>query len=221
MTLAEFRTALTTAVGNPNGISSTVLDDCINRAYLKICDMFTFSQNTKRTTVSTTIGTRTYNLAANDTTVLGVWNKTYKYSLIKVDHHQVNDFDDQSTASPRTGRPKKYYRADGSIFIMPAPDAVYTLELVTKQKVAKLVNTSDTPVLYSTWDDGIIMLARWYYFDQYAMDYPKAQYAWGVWQSWLQTKPSEVHQESVDLEQGVSFMPSSTTNNRGVDFDYD
>lgn len=219
MNLTELRADLTIAVGNPSGITSTTLDSCINKAYLRICDMFTFSQNTKRTTTNTVIGTQSYNLATNDTTVLGVWNKTHRYALDKVDAHSVNMYDDQSTVSPRRGRPRKYYRAESSIFIMPAPDAVYVLEFVTKQKVAKLVNTSDTPVLYEPWHDGIVLLARWYYFDQVAFDFPKAQYAWGVWQSWLQTKPSEVHQESVDLEQGADFMP--ITSRTGTDFDYD
>jgi len=220
MNLSELRAALLPAIGNPSGVTNTILDDVINRAYLRICDTFTFPQTTKRTTTNTSIGVRSYNLGANDLIVLGVWNKTHRYALSKVDHHVVNDYDDQSTSNPRTGRPKKYYRDGSSIFIMPAPDAVYVLELVTKQKVAKLANTNDTPVLYEPWHDGILLLARWYYFDQYALDYPKAQYAWGVWQSWIQTKPSEVHQESVDLEQSVDFMPNSTTT-RGVDFDYD
>jgi hypothetical protein len=220
MTHTELITLLRTYVGEPTvaDVPDATLTANLNRAYKNICDRYKLPQCINRSTFSTAIGTTSYNLASTDVWVLDVWNRTHKYKLKKMDPMMLIDQDDTSMSVVKRGRPRTYYRNKNALVILPTPDAVYNMELVTKITPTALSSGSDVPVINELWHEGIALLARWYYFDS-RMDYPKAQYAYSVWQQWVQTKPNEMHQESVDLEEGVEIV-GLNANPRKTDFDY-
>jgi len=220
MTHTEMLTQLRTLLGEPttSDVPDAQLTLRLNQAYLRICDTHNLPQLLARTAFNTVVGTQSYALAATDLWLLSVWNKTHGYKLRKIDFNMLNVYDDSSSTSPATGRPKRYYRDVSTVTIYPKPDAIYAMEFVTKIKPTKLTASGDTPILSEPWHEGICLLARWYWFDQH-FDYPKAQYAYSVWQTWLQTKPNEAHQESVDLNEAAEFMPNSG-GSQVRDFDY-
>lgn len=222
MTLAEMRTMLRTYVGNPTStdVADSVLTAHLNRAYLYICDRHKVPQVIQRTTVPTVIGTSSYALQSVDTTVRRIWCRTYNYQLKKADPLMLQSLDTTGNSSPRTGRPTWYYRDKGNIIVFPTPDAVYSLEFITKIKPTALAADGDTPVLDELWHEGVVFLARWYFWDS-ILDYPKAQYSFGIWQNWVQTKPNELREDGLDLEEGVEIVGLQLSARPTTDFDYE
>ena len=207
MTGTELIAIVRRYIGNPSTTAEAdaTLLELVNFAYKQIATRYQFHATVEHDTINTAAGTRSYALDSDDVVLLDVWNRTYQTKLRKIDMLNVSQFDDTNIASPQRGRPTHYYRSGANVILYPNPDAVYVLELVTRITPASIV-AGTSPAIPLSWHEGIALWARWQYFDQRG-DYPKAQYAYNVLQTWLSTKENEWSEENAAFQGGIE-MPT-------------
>lgn len=212
------------AIGSPSAtaVPDATITDHINNGYRQITTRYRFHANMIRSTFSTVAGTASYPLNALDLEVHNVWNKTTGRVIRKIDQLNLQSYDDSVAYPTSRGVPTKFYRDGSNLVLFPNPDSVYTIEILTKRLPVVLSAGSDVPVIPETWHDCLVYWARWSYFDSIG-DYPKAQYAWNTIQTWLQQRPSEFDEESVNFVHSVDVVTlASGVNSRGTgNFDYD
>lgn len=213
MNLLVMRTRLRKRVGNPDivDVPDDDLTEHINQAYRDIADRFRFHKARKLCTFPTVSGTKDYGLPTDCSAVYHVRDKTTGMKLPKVDTR--DDADQESVDSDVQGIPQGYIRYRNFVRFEPTPDGVYTIEMFYKAGIVDLAADADIPILPDAWHEGILKLARHYFYDA-KPDVPKAQYALAIYQSWLSTKPVEVDEEKRDLDKGVR-LPTLTRGNRG------
>lgn len=216
MDLVTMRTRLRSRVGSPDvvDVPNTTLNEHINSAYRDIAGRFRFHAARKICNFPTENGTKDYGLPADCEVLLNVRDETNGVKLSKTDY--ADDAMQASEDDETTGPPEKYIRYRNFIRIEPMPDDVYDIRLWYKAGIVDLALDADLPVLPASWHEGIIKLARHYYYDA-KPDVAKAQYALAVYQSWLSTKPVEVDEEKRDLDKGVRIPTLQRP--RALDFD--
>lgn len=202
MILSTMRTKLRKRIGNPDifDVPETDLTEHINSAYRDIADRFRFHKVRKMCTFPTVSGTKDYQLPSALAAIISVRDKTTGQKITKTDVR--DDAGQESENSDVQGIPCKYIRFRNFIRFEPTPDGVYSVEIFYKADVVDLSADGDEPILPESWHEGILKLARHYYYDG-KPDVAKAQYALSIYQSWLSTKPVEVDEEKRDLDKGV------------------
>ena len=100
--------------------------------------------------------------------------------------------------------PQIYIRTGTGITLDPVPDAVYTIKYLYKGKITPLVADADEPVIPDGWDEGIKLLARHKYYDDKG-DLQKAYWATNSYREWMRDQPSEIDEESVDIDSAVEL----------------
>lgn len=213
MDLTTLRARLRKRVGNPDtgDVPNTDLNEHINQAYRDIADRFRFHAVRKLCEFPTVADTKQYGLPADCGVLMTVRDKTTGAKIPKMDTR--DHAEQESVDSDITGIPQGYIRFRNFIQFEPTPDDVYIIELFYKASVVDLVLDADVPILPEAWHEGILKLARHYFYDA-KPDVAKAQYALAIYQSWLSTKPVEVDEEKRDLDKGVR-IPTLTRGNRG------
>lgn len=214
MNLTMMRTRLRKRVGNPDttDVPDADLNEHINQAYRDIADRFRFHQVRKLCTFDTSSGNKDYALPSALTAIINVRDRTTGAKLEKTDY--FDDATQESADDDVDGIPTKYIRLRNFIRLEPTPDGVYTIELFYKAGITELTADTESPILPDAWHEGIIKLARHYYYDV-KPDVAKAQYALSIYQSWLSTKPVEVDEEKKDLDKGVR-IPTLARSRRGT-----
>lgn len=214
MDLSTMRTRLRARIGNPDttDVPDADLTRIVNSAYGDIADRFRFHMVRKICTWDTVSGTQDYGLPTDLLEIIKVRNQTEGWQIKKGDYVDAADKWERSD-SVIESRPTHYIRYRNFMRLEPTPDGVYTIELFYKAGVVNLVDNADEPILPSTWHEGIIKLARHYFYDEKG-DIPKAQYALAIYNSWLSTKPNEVDEEKKDLDKGVR-IPTLASGRRG------
>jgi hypothetical protein len=170
------------------------LNAAINSAYLEIVGKFAFSETRAVSGVTTVVGTNEYPLPVGLVILRRVWDMTNSRKLSKRSTRFLASWKNTET----NNQPTDYIRLASSIMLFPIPDGIYTI-MLEGVYVEKLVADSDVPVIPATWHDGILLRARWYYFDTRG-DVGKAIYASNTYKDWLSDKPSEIDEEKVDLD---------------------
>lgn len=213
MDLVAMRTKLRKRIGNPDtgDVPDADLDEHINQAYRDITDRFRFHAARKICNFPTVSGTKDYGLPTDVGVVLNIRDETTGQKIVKIDHS--DDAGQESEDSDITGRPQGYIRLRNFLRFEPTPDGVYNIRVFYKAAIVDLVDDADVPVIPEAWHEGIMKLARHYYYDN-KPDVPKAQYALAIYQSWLSTKPVEVDEEKRDLDKGVR-LPTLEVRGRG------
>lgn len=214
MDLVTMRTRLRARIGNPDttDVPDVDLTRLLNSAYSDIADRFRFHSARKLCTFPTVSGTQDYGLPTDLLEIIKVRNQTEGWQIKKGDYIDSADKQERSD-SVIESRPLHYIRYRNFIRLEPTPDGVYTIELFYRAGVIALSLDADEPILPVPWHEGILKLARHYFYDETG-DIPKAQYALSIYNSWLSTKPNEVDEEKKDLDKGVR-IPTLATGRRG------
>lgn len=217
MDLDTMRTSLRKKIGNPTTgeVADADLTGYLNTAYRRIANRYAFRKMRGRATFDTVASTYQYSLPSNAVAVTAVRNQTDKVKLDRIGEHQVARYTTDVTTE---GSPVQYARFENYIQLFPVPDAVYTIEVYYKVVITALSANADVPVIPESWHEGIVLLARWVYYDEQP-DYAKAQYALGVFKDWVAEQPVEVHEETVDLDAAVELPTLSK--NLGTNYDWD
>jgi len=118
------------------------------------------------------------------------------------------------------GHPEKYLRYRDSVDLIPVPNGEYVIEVFYKYDVVDLVADADTPGIPPTWHYGLVMYAKYLYYTQEQNDQPKAVLAYEAFQLWAKDKPTEIDEESVDIDTGVVIPTLANDPVRRLDFDH-
>lgn len=214
MDLTTMRTRLRARIGNPDitDVPDVDLTRILNSAYGDIADRFRFHKVRKLCTFPTVTSQREYGMPADLLEIMKVRDLTNGRQIKKADYIDAAS-NAEKADSIIEQQPLHYIRYRNFINLYPTPDGVYVIELFYKAGVVDLVADADTPILPAPWHEGIIKLARHYFYDEKG-DIPKSQYALSIYNSWLSTKPNEVDEEKKDLDKGVR-IPSLETGRRG------
>ncbi len=217
MDLVTMRTKLRKRVGNPTvtDVPDVDLTGHINTAYHEIANSYRFRMVRKLCTFDTVASQAEYGLPSDCLAVLKARNSTSEHRLEKMDDRKGAELENVSTE----GDPTKYIRYRDWITLVPTPDGVYTIQLHYKADVSDLSADADEPVVPSVWHEGIIKLARYYYYDEEG-DIPKAQSSYNVYELWASRKPVEVDEEKVDFDSGVTIPSLGTSSTERFDFDH-
>jgi len=194
MDLVTMRTKLRKRIGNPDvaDVPEADLTEHINSAYRDISGRFRFHKVRKMCNFPTINGTKDYGLPTDCEVVLNIRDETTGVKLTKMDY--IDDASQESEDNDITGIPQGYIRIRNFLRFEPTPDGVYNIRVFYKSGVVDLVADADAPVIPVSWHEGIVKLARHYFYDS-KPDVPKAQYALATYQSWLSTKTVEVDEE--------------------------
>lgn len=144
-----------------------------------------------------------------------VSDETNRRKLEKIGDRQLSSRPDDNQA-----KPLQYVRYRDWIELMPVPDGEYIIEIFYKYQNVDLVEDTDVPGLPPAWHEGIVIRAEYIYYMYYAHDKPKAILADEAWKIWVTDKPTEIDEESVDIDSGVEILPLSSSASKGLDFDH-
>jgi hypothetical protein len=200
-------------------VPDATLNEHINSAYVHIFGRYRHKQARDRSRFNTVAGTNSYTLSGQYAVVYEVWNKTSNTKVEKIGFRRLVSADVTVSSSTTRGTPLQYQTWQNAIELFPTPDAVYAMEVIYKSIPTALSADGDNPVINTMWHDGIVWLARWYYWDDIG-DYPKAQNAFNSWKLWLSDKPAEVDEEMVDTEDEPVVVPELRAGVAPQDFDH-
>lgn len=217
MNLGTMRTRLRNMVGNPSTaeVADSDLNTLINDSLLEVQDRFTLNEGKRVIQFTTVSGTEKYSVPPDCMAVLSVTDVTNKNKLTKRgDRWASTHFFTQNA------KPTDYVRYVDWIQLYPTPDGAYTFQLYYKNTHTVLINDADTPTIPTAWHKGILHYARYMYYDELKIDFKFAEYYMGVFNRWIATKPSEVGEESVDIDTGVELPTLSLSTRTRYDFDH-
>jgi hypothetical protein len=199
----ELKARLRTSVKNPDeqDVPEDILGSYINSGYLDLAARYDFHQTRKRCTFVTVAGQAKYQLPGDIAAVLRLRDNTHGRKIWKKG--------DRAIASQHVPKyqfwPRYYVRYRNYVELIPTPsEDGFVIEVYYIAIPAILAEDSDIPVLPLTWHDGVVKRARWYYFDEKG-DVAQATAALNSYSVWLSDKPSEIEQESVDIDSGVEL----------------
>ena len=212
MNLSEMRTKLRRKIGNPTttDVPNSELNDFLNDAQEYISDRYNFHMGRTLYAFNTVAGTKRYALPADAVAVIKVGNRTDRKWIRKLDNRDQFRAENQDTDV--TGPPERYSRMRDWIQFWPIPDAVYSIGLFYKNAMASLVNDNDESPLPVTWHNGIVLYARYLFYDE-RQDYAKAQYGYAAWSLWASSKPSELEEEQILDDDLGSELPALRNGN--------
>lgn len=219
-TLVQMRTSLRRKLGNvPTAqVADSVLTEHLNTAYVDIMTTMNHKWGRTRSTFNTVAGTAAYTVA--NAIVLVVWDRTHNVKLNKLDEVDRVTRDTSTSDSTVRGIPIEYETYQDSITLYPTPDAIYAMEAIIRRVPADLSADGDTPSLNSSWHPGIVLLGRFYYYDD-TQDAAKATWSWNQYQLWLQRRQTDIEQENDDRETPGVRLPFLTNNlYPRLDFDH-
>lgn len=221
MTLQELRDSLRGKIGNPSTTdkSDALLNGHVNSAYSDITDRYPFSIMRQRVRFLTAQGTSIYTLGASYTVVNKMYNRSKATRLRKIGDREAGEVDTLSVPGVNTqGVPTAYARWGDGVQLYPQPDGVYEIEAYMRKSVTLLAADTDSPVIPTSWHPGIVLLARWYYYDGIG-DIPKTEHSYNTFKLWLADKPSEFDEEKLDIDSGVAIPTLARPTSR-LDFDH-
>lgn len=221
-TLTQMQTALRRKIGSPSttDVADAILTEHLNSAYKHLTTRYRHKQARENHRFSTVDGTSSYTLSGQLIVVYQVWDRTHNIKLRKVGWRQRVDRDLSVSSATSEGVPTEYETWQNSIILYPTPDAVYSIEAIYKKIPTALSGASDEPLINPLWHDGIVSLARWYYWDD-RQDFPKAQQAYNSWKLWMSDIAHDVDEETVDSEDFGAQLPQITGITRPPrDFDH-
>ena len=217
MNLQQMTNLLRGRIGNPTttDVADSTLQAELNAAYLDIKGRYRFHRARKRCQFQTVIGQARYDLPLDILVVLRVSDETNRVKLEKWgDRHLARRPDNE------LAKPLRYVRYRDWIELNPTPDGVYTMEVYYKFMDQLLQVGGDVPQLPETWHEGIVVLGKYNYYANVANEAPKAGMAYEAWKLWVADKPTEIDEESVDIDSGVEILPLSSGIEKGLDFNH-
>lgn len=216
MDFLTIRTRLRKRVGNPSvtDVPDADLNDAINSAYSDIAVKYKFFKVRRVCTFNTVVGQAKYMLPSGCFAVLRIRDNTNKKWLAK-----GGDRDYAARTDDTSGKPERYVRYRDWLALMPPSDGVYELEMYYKAKPADLSLDADEPLIPEPWQEGLVRLAKYYYFEDKG-DLPKAESALRVYDKWAEEMPLEFDDEAESIDSGVELPTLSETQDKRLDFDH-
>jgi hypothetical protein len=224
MNFGELKSRLRRSVKNPSqdDVSDEELGEYINYGYKDLAGRYAYHQTRKICTFSTVAGESKYQLPPDCASVLRLRDNTHGKKLRKSGDRGLS-----SRGVPEVNFwPSSYVRYRNYVNLRPVPDGIYVIEIYYIAIPQLLVNDTDLPVLPDTWDVGVWLRAIWYYHMTNG-DTAQATTALTNYTVWLSDKPSEIEEESVDIDSSVevpelasyrSVAPSSRFDDGLFDF---
>lgn len=202
MNLLEMRTDLRQAIGNVsvNDVPDATLDKCLNLAHRNIATVYPNLSSREVAATMTLVDVATYPLPTDVFALRAIWDASNNRKLVKRGERWAAN---QRWLDAPLGRPTDYVRYTNIVQVWPVPDAVYQLDIYYQQNIADMVADTDIPVLGVPWHDGLVLKARWYYYDRIRTDIPKAAASDASWKMFLQEMPTSIDLENVDIDSGV------------------
>lgn len=201
MNLVELRASLRRSIKNPGeqDVPEADLRDYINEGYRDLAGRYQYHQTRKRCTFVTVAHQAKYQLPPDLASVLRLRDNTHGRKLKKAGDRLIAD-----QHVPKFEHwPHKYVRYRNYVELVPVPDADgYVIEVWYIAIPQLLSLDTDVPVLPETWHRGIVLRARWHYFVDRG-DSAQATEALNLFTVWVSDKPSEIEEESVDIDSAV------------------
>ena len=197
--LSSLRASLRQRVGNP---STTALPDAsadayVNKGYHHTLDTFLHTVMRQEYTITTVAGTAVYTIPRAYRSLIRLWNYTEGKRVYKVTDvyafHLRAGYSDTSRGCPRW-----YFKTGAEVRLFPTPDAVYSIIAYCKMKLDDLALDTDE-IEIDDWDEVILARAAYAYYIDIG-DEAKAKWALAVWKEATNNKPSQLEEETVDLE---------------------
>jgi len=219
MNFSDLRAALRRSIKNPDENDAPEIDlgDYINEGYRDLAGRYQYHQTRKRCTFVTVAGQAKYSLPPDLASVLRLRDNTHGRKLRKAG--------DRLIADQRVPKfefwPFFYVRYRHYVELVPTPNEDgYIIEVYYIAIPALLSLDTDVPVLPETWHRGIVLRARWHYFMDRG-DSAQATEALNLFSVWVSDKPSEIEEESVDIDSAVEVpdMSQPLYSNRSLRWD--
>lgn len=219
MQLSELVDSVREACGNVtvNDVPDETFKKVINLAHRYIATVYPNLDSRAVVTTPTVVGLQDYAIPIDCFAIRDVWDTTNNHKLKKRGERWAAH---QMWATVPQGRPTDYVRYVDVIRIWPAPDGIYNINTYYQQTIADMVADTDTPVIPLPWHDGLVLKARWYYYDRVRNDIPKASASDTSWQMFLKEMPTALDQETVDIDSGVVIPTLHRGLGRRLDFDH-
>ncbi len=167
-TLTNFGEYLTLNLGKRDDISSYTTA-WINTAYLDLTTrnrfwdvpiprFFDFPELRTNTTKTTTAGTAYVATPTDALYIRHLWDSTNDRKLNKIRFHKYVDAVGRASSSAR-GKPTEWVRDGANIYLLPTPDATYTIYVYYRKRPAALSDAGDVTLIGAEWDESILLLA--------------------------------------------------------------
>lgn len=229
MNVQTMYTLLRARIGNPSlvDVPNTKLITMLDLAYQDIADRYRFHRKRKRCQFYTLKGQARYDLPADLISLFRVSDTTNNVKLEKIGDRQLSSRADATAV----GKPTRYVRYRDWVELDPIPDygnglgvsdpsaTGYLMELFYKYTLPILTADGDIPTIPTGWHIGIVVLAKYYYYEDQG-DAPKANLAMEAWKLWVADKPTEIDEESVDIDSGVEILTLSQNFTPRQDFNH-
>lgn len=203
MNFVELRAALRVSVKNPDegDAPEEILGQYVNEGYRDLASRYAYHQTRKRCTFTTVAGVAKYQLPPDLSSVLRLRDNTHGRKLWKRGDRAVAD----QHVPQFEHWPRFYVRYRHYVELLPTPaEDGYVIEVYYIAIPAILQLDGDVPVLPDLWHRGIILRAKWYYYIDKG-DTAQQTAADNTYKLWLSDKPSEIEEESVDIDSGVEL----------------
>jgi hypothetical protein len=201
MNFLNLRAALRRSIKNPGeeDVPETDLGEYINEGYRDLAGRYRHHQTRKRCTFVTVASQAKYQLPGDLASVLRLRDNTHGRKLRKTGDRTI-----ASRFVPTFEHwPSAYVRYRHYVELVPTPDADgYVIEVWYIAIPALLTLDTDIPVLPETWDRGIVLRAKWHYLTDRGTP-AQATEALNNYTIWVSDKPSEIDEESVDIDSAV------------------
>lgn len=193
------------SVGNPSttDITDDQLKEIVNDSYIEVADKFRFYKTRKVCTFVTTSGESKYTLPASSVELKRVYDVTNQTLIDLMSDSEAQEYRLDESDSSTYDKPRYYTHYRDWIRFIPVPNGEYTMEIYYRIIATQLVQDDDEPVLPEPWHKGILLLARYHYYELLSDNTPKAIGAMNAYKLWLEDKPDEVAGELMNMSRGV------------------
>ncbi len=139
----------------------------INNTYRQLCTQdnifglkkkLYFPQLHTSTTATTTAGTAYVATPTDALYIRHLWDSTNDRKLNKIRFHKYVDAVGRANSSAR-GKPTEWVRDGANIYLLPTPDATYTIYVYYRKRPAALSDAGDVTLIGAEWDESILLLA--------------------------------------------------------------
>jgi len=157
MTLSELQDELVDMIGarGPGeGRGSKRLNRLINLGYFELAGAFDFEDLFTLTTIPTVADDKDYTLPTDVISVRSVVDVTNTTNLRRLPIENFLRLDPAST-----GKPTRWARAGGLLYLWEVPDAVYSIEVGYNKEPVRLSAGADVSVLPGAFDQAILLFA--------------------------------------------------------------
>ncbi len=165
---SSFQSELLFNLGKRDDIDS-LKGGWINTAYLDLTTrnrfwdvpiprFFDFPELKTSTTKTTTAGTAYVVTPTDALFIRHLWDSTNDRKLNKIRFHKYVDAGGRASSSAR-GKPTEWVREGANIYLLPTPDATYTIYVYYRKRPAALSDAADVTAIGAEWDEPILLLA--------------------------------------------------------------